>query len=166
MGHQLSMENVILESGENLGDILLWSGDASGVEISGDLVVRMIDEFPAFAVAAAFARGQTIVRGAAELRHKESDRISGICQGLSALGVAVQPESDGFTLQGQAEDLEGGVELWPGKDHRLAMAFVLAGLRCQKPILIHGAEIIHQSFPTFLQSLRILGVDSFEVLDD
>jgi 3-phosphoshikimate 1-carboxyvinyltransferase len=166
MGHQLSTENTVIESGEPLGDVVLRSGDPVGVQVSGDLVVRMIDEFPAFAVAAAFARGQTIVREAAELRHKESDRIEGICRGLSALGLAIQPASDGFTLQGQTEDLKGGVELWPGKDHRLAMAFVLAGLRCQKPILIHGAEIIHQSFPTFLESLQALGVDSFEVLDD
>jgi len=126
----------------------------------------MIDEFPAFAVAAAFADGETIVSDAKELRFKESDRIKGISLGLSECGVDIEERTDGFMIHGNMKYLRGGVVLNPGKDHRLAMAFVLLGLRAIMPIVIEEAQIINQSYPGFIQSLKELGVNTIEVIDE
>ncbi len=166
MGARIRIENPRIESGEDVGNLKVSYALLHGGQIDGDLVVRMIDEFPAFAVAAAFAEGRTVVGGAAELRVKESDRIHGICQALGALGVKIEETADGFILQGCPEDLAGGVTLNPNRDHRMAMAFILAGLRCKAPIIIEEAQIINQSFPGFIQALQSLGADRIEVLDD
>lgn len=151
---------------EKSGDISIQNKPLRGVSIFNPLVVRMIDEFPAFAVAAAFAEGQTIVKDAQELRYKESDRIKTICNGLYKCGVDIEEKLDGFLIHAIRDDLPGGIVLNPGKDHRLAMAYVLLGLRAKKPIIIEGAEIIKQSFPGFLRALQTLGVNTIEVIDE
>jgi 3-phosphoshikimate 1-carboxyvinyltransferase len=158
MGVDVAIGGQTVLSNEPVGDLRIRGGDLQGTHVSGDRVVRMIDEFPAFAVTAAFARGRTVVRAAGELRYKESDRILQICQGLHTLGVNIVEHPEGFDIVGHSGDLPGGVTLYPGQDHRMAMAFTLAGLRCRKPIRIDGAEIIHQSFPGFVDTLSKLGV--------
>jgi 3-phosphoshikimate 1-carboxyvinyltransferase len=165
MGAVVRTENPTRISNEKTGTLFLRQAALDGVEVSGDRVVRMIDEFPAFAVAAAFARGTTTVRDAEELRVKESDRIRGICDGLARLGVDVIETADGFRIDGNPADLPGGVTLDPARDHRLAMAFVLAGLRCKAPVVVEGAEIISQSFPGFIETLQSLGAETIEVED-
>jgi 3-phosphoshikimate 1-carboxyvinyltransferase len=117
----------------------------------------MIDEFPAFAVAAAYAQGRTAVREAAELRHKESDRIGALCRELLSLGVDVVEAPDGFSILGGA-GLQGGL-VNPSGDHRLAMALAVAGLASDLPMVIQDAEIIAESYPQFSQALRSLGGD-------
>ncbi|MCA9974465.1 MAG: hypothetical protein KC413_01895, partial [Anaerolineales bacterium] len=133
----------------------LRAGELHGTEIGGDLVVRMIDEFPAFAVAAALAEGQTTVRDALELRHKESDRITMLCQELQAVGADVTETADGFVIYGKPL-LTGGT-INPHRDHRLAMSLAVAGLRSVNGITVQGAEIINESFPSFAQNLSELG---------
>ncbi len=166
MGADIHIDHITRISNEKIGHIHIRESSLSGVLIAGEGVVRMIDEFPAFAVAAAFASGETTVREANELRYKESDRIRGICVGLQRLGVDVTEMADGFRIVGDPADLPGGVILNPAGDHRLAMAFVLAGLRCEQPVVVEGAEIISQSFPGFVETLQSLGACSIEVLDD
>jgi 3-phosphoshikimate 1-carboxyvinyltransferase len=166
MGAQIQLENRAVDSNEEFGDLKIQYASLQGGNIEKTLVVRMIDEFPAFAVVAAFAEGQTIVRGAEELRYKESDRIRGICRGLSKLGVEIKETSHGFILNGSNKDLPGGITLNPNHDHRMAMAYVLAGLRCSNPIIIEDGQIIAQSFPGFIETLVSLGVGSIEVVDD
>ncbi len=141
---------------EPYGDITVeHTPDLHGITVRGDLVVRMVDEFPAFAVLAAAARGETRVQDAAELRHKESDRIAAIVTRLRALGVDASAQADGFRIRGGRG--------WHGQvfdaadDHRIAMAFAVAGLAAQSPLTVRGAEIIDQSFPTFAATLRALG---------
>lgn len=151
---------------EKSGDIEIHYDHLRNITVEGDLVIRMIDEFPAFALLAAFSEGTCLVKNARELRHKESDRIRGICQGLSKLGIQIEERQDGFRIMGKPDDLPGEVVLHPGHDHRMAMTFVLAGLRTRKPILVKNAEIISQSFPGFIGALEALGANSLKVFHD
>jgi 3-phosphoshikimate 1-carboxyvinyltransferase len=144
-------------SGEPVGDIEVRYAPLQAKQVSGPLVVRMIDEFPAFTVAAAHARGQTVVSQANELRHKESDRIGALCTGLRELGIRASETRDGFVIDGGPKP-EGGVIHAHG-DHRLAMAFAIAGLASQGKVTVRGAEIISESFPGFTTQLRRLGAD-------
>ncbi|MCB8967772.1 MAG: 3-phosphoshikimate 1-carboxyvinyltransferase [Ardenticatenaceae bacterium] len=155
MGADIAISNEQEMAGEPMGDITLRAGELHGTEIGGDLVVRMIDEFPAFAVAAALAEGQTTVRDALELRHKESDRITMLCQELQAVGADVTETADGFVIYGKPL-LTGGT-INPHRDHRLAMSLAVAGLRSVNGITVQGAEIINESFPSFAQNLSELG---------
>ncbi len=142
--------------GEPYGRITArYSPQLRGTTIRGDLVVRMIDEFPILAVAAAYAQGPTTVREAAELRHKESDRITALAAGLRALGVPVEEHPDGFTILGRAE-VAGGRAHAHG-DHRLAMALTVAGLAAHGPVEVLGAGMFRESYPGFVADLQRLG---------
>jgi 3-phosphoshikimate 1-carboxyvinyltransferase len=143
------------ENNEPSGTIVVNYTELRGTNIAGDLVVRMIDEFPAFAVAAAYAEGETTVSQAPELRYKETDRISTLCQEFSKLGVNCAEKPDGFTIQGQ-QSIRGGTATSHG-DHRLGMALCILGLKSDKPTQIETAEIISESFPGFVSTLNQLG---------
>ena len=154
MGVHIEILNEHTEFGEPVGDVRVCNtGKLHGIEIDGDLVVRTIDEFPAVAVAAAFAEGETVARGAMELRYKESDRIAAIVTQLNALGVEAQESEDGFRVRGGT--LKGGVAKANG-DHRLAMSMSLAGLRAD--VSVEGAEILTESFPDFVDAVKALSV--------
>lgn len=142
---------------EPAGDLEIHHSILQGGRVAGELVVRMIDEFPAFAAAAVYANGSTLVQDAAELRNKESDRISALCQGLRLLGVQAQEAADGFTISG-SNPVMGGTAGAHG-DHRLAMALALVGLASVNPVTVLGSEIIHESFPEFAGTLAALGAD-------
>ncbi|MDD5468245.1 MAG: 3-phosphoshikimate 1-carboxyvinyltransferase [Anaerolineales bacterium] len=141
--------------GEPWGDIEARSSRLHGVEVAGELVVRMIDEFPAFAVAAAFAQGRTVVRQARELRYKESDRIAALCTELRCLGASVAETPDGFILDGRGY-LDGG-QVDSHGDHRLAMALAVAGVAARGAVGVCGGEIVAESFPDFSAVMQQLG---------
>ena len=153
MGAVVSLANARDEMGEPVADVTVAAAPLKAVEIKGDLVVRSIDEFPAIAAVAAFAEGVTVVREAKELRYKESDRIAAIVTQLRALGAEVDEFDDGFAVHGGT--LTGGTAQANG-DHRLAMSMALCGLRA--PVSVEGAEILNESFPSFVPSLVALGV--------
>jgi len=153
MGASITLENERLVAGEPVGDIHLVSGPLKAITVSGDLVVRMIDEFPAFAIAACFAEGTTVVRDARELRFKETDRIAVLCGELQKLGVQLEMFEDGFAIQGKT--LKGGVGDGAG-DHRIAMSLALAGLASPEPVIVRHAEILNESFPDFVTQIRAL----------
>jgi 3-phosphoshikimate 1-carboxyvinyltransferase len=155
MGGDIHASNLRESGGELLGNLTIRHSQLRGIEVDGPLVVRMIDEFPAFAVAAAYARGVTIVRQAEELRYKESDRISALCQELKKLGVAVEEFQDGFRIQGSGVVAGGEVE--SHGDHRLAMSLALAGLASERPVSVQGGQVISESFPDFSRQLAALG---------
>lgn len=157
MGADITITNRGETCGEPLGDLHVRYAPLVGTEVSGPTVVRMIDEFPVFGVAAAFARGKTAVTQAGELRHKESDRIHDLCQELHRLGVELDETQDGFTIHG-AGRLAGG-QVTSHNDHRLAMALAVAGLAAERPVEIDGAGILVESFPQFDQVLGELGAD-------
>ena len=154
MGADIVASNPREMSGEPVGDLAIRYAPLHGTRVAGELVVRMIDEFPIFAVAAACATGVTEVREATELRHKESDRIAILARELQALGVAIEPLDDGFRITGG--QMAGGRTTAHG-DHRIAMSCAVAGLVARTPVTVDGSEIIHESFPAFAASLQALG---------
>ncbi len=157
MGADIRLANLSERCGEPVGDLDIFHTTLHAGHVGGKLVVRMIDEFPAFAAAAAFADGTTLVQDAAELRNKESDRISALCDGLCRLGVQAQEASDGFTIRGGSPVIGGQAEAYG--DHRLAMALALVGLASANPVTVAGSEIIRESFPRFADTLVALGAD-------
>ena len=161
MGAFLEVEVTHTEANEPVGNIYVKSSSLHGIKISGELVTRMIDEFPAFAVAATYAEGETRVQDAKELRYKETDRISGLIGELKKLGVETRELEDGFILQG-GKPLKCAVVNSNG-DHRLAMALTLAGLNACSPLVVKDAGIISESFPAFIPVLKKLGANLSEV---
>ncbi len=146
--------------GEPVGDVMVCAADLHSTTVNGALVVRMIDEFSAFGAAAAFAAGTSVVQDAVELRHKESDRITTLCQELGRLGIQANESADGFTIKG-GRAKSGSVNAHG--DHRLAMAMALIGLGGDGPVRVQGAQIIEESNPGFAAMLRSLGADISEV---
>lgn len=155
MGADITVENIRESGGEPYGDIHVKSSELHGISLEGDIIVRMIDELPIFAAAAAYASGKTVVRDASELRHKESDRISSLCEELQKLGINAAEQPDGFSIQGGNSILGGSVN--PHGDHRLAMTLAVAGLKAEHPTTISNAEVIHESFPNFANILTKSG---------
>ena len=155
MGADICITSQANRSGEPVGDLHVKYSLLHGATICGEQVVRMIDEFPIFAIAAAYASSPTTVSEAAELRLKESDRIAVLCEELRKLGVQAVEHPDGFTIQGGTA-VQGGT-IQPHGDHRLAMSLAVAGLASQAPVAIQDAQIIKESFPEFTQTLQALG---------
>ena len=120
-------------------------------------MVRAIDEFPVFAVLATQAAGITVVRDAAELRVKESDRIASVAVELRKMGAWIEERADGMIVHGPSE--LHGAEVECHRDHRLAMALAVAGLAAEGPTIVHGAEAIGDSFPGFVEAMQALGAD-------
>jgi 3-phosphoshikimate 1-carboxyvinyltransferase len=132
---------------EPVADIEVHRSPLAGIEVPPALVPLAIDEFPVFFIAASCARGETLVRGARELRVKESDRLAVMAEGLTALGVPNRLLEDGLWLRG-GEDL-GGARIDSHGDHRIAMAFAVASLRARAPIEILDVANVATSFPGF-----------------
>ncbi|SIQ31728.1 3-phosphoshikimate 1-carboxyvinyltransferase [Aquipseudomonas alcaligenes] len=147
MGADLTLENLREVGGEPVADIRVRAAKLKGIDIPEDLVPLAIDEFPVLFVAAACAEGRTVLRGAEELRVKESDRIQVMADGLIALGVKAEPTPDGIIIEGGPI---GGGEVWSHGDHRIAMSFSVAALRATAPIRIHDCANVATSFPNFL----------------
>ncbi|GLU38100.1 bifunctional prephenate dehydrogenase/3-phosphoshikimate 1-carboxyvinyltransferase [Pseudomonas sp. NBRC 100443] len=147
MGADITLENQREVGGEPVADLRVRSARLKGIDIPEDLVPLAIDEFPVLFVAAANAEGRTVLRGAEELRVKESDRIQVMADGLLALGVKCEPTPDGIIIDGGPY---GGGEVWSHGDHRIAMSFSVASLRASAPIRIHDCANVATSFPNFL----------------
>jgi len=156
MGARIERMNDRIEAGEPVSDLMVRSSELVGVNIGGDAVVRMIDEFPILAVAATQARGATVVQDAKELRVKESDRIDAIVAELRLLGADIEGRPDGFIVRGPTP-LHGGVADSHG-DHRLAMALTVAGLIADREVVVRGAPCSSDSYPGFREQLSSLGV--------
>ena len=159
MGADISEEKQRLLGGERAADLRVRSARLRGIELPVALVPDMIDEFPAFFVAATFADGATTVSGVAELRVKESDRLSGMADGLRALGVRVDETPDGATIHGLGPTgrLLGG-EVDSLGDHRLAMAFAVAAQRAGGEVRIRDCANVATSFPGFIELANLLGM--------
>jgi len=148
MGANIELLNQREVGGEPVADIRVRSARLRGIEIPESLVPLAIDEFPALFVAASCAEGKTVLRGAEELRVKESDRIQVMADGLRALGVDAQPTPDGMVIQGGSQ--LGGGTLWSHHDHRIAMSFAIASLVASDIITIEGCDTVATSFPGFV----------------
>lgn len=155
MGADISLHDR-RDVGEPIADIRVRGSRLHAIEIEPEWVPLAIDEFPALFLAAACASGQTRLRGAAELRIKESDRIESMAAGLSALGVCARSTADGMIIEGGP--IRGGVVDSQG-DHRVAMAFAMAALRSGEPIRVRDSANIATSYPQFVEQARSVGLD-------
>jgi 3-phosphoshikimate 1-carboxyvinyltransferase len=166
MGANITLQNPREVGGEPVADIRVKSADLKGARIPEDLVPLAIDEFPAIFVAAACAEGETVITGAEELRVKESDRIQSMADGLQALGVAARATPDGMVIQGRAgADSIGGGVVQSHDDHRIAMAFAMAGLCARGAIEIEECANVNTSFPGFVELAASAGLDISSQLD-
>ena len=156
MGANLSLENIREGEAEPIADIVVESSNLQGVDIAGEIIPKVIDELPVLALAASLASGSTVIRDAAELRVKESDRISATVQGLSRLGVDIEEHEEGMVIRG-AQKLVGAPVNSQG-DHRIAMTMAIAGLIADGETAIHDAEAAAVSYPTFWDTLASIGV--------
>jgi len=147
MGADITEENHAEQGGEAVADLVVRYAPLHGAEIPEALVPDMIDEFPALFVAAAAAQGNTVVRGAAELRVKESDRLAAMATGLRTLGVQVDETEDGATIHGGAALGSGTIE--SHGDHRIAMAFAIAGQLSTSEVRVNDIANVATSFPDF-----------------
>lgn len=155
MGSDLTVFNEREVGGEPVADIRVRYAPLHGIEIPEDQVPLAIDEFPALFIAAACAEGETVLRGAEELRVKESDRIQVMADGLHTLGVEATPTPDGIIITGGK--LGGGV-IQSHHDHRIAMSFAIASLRASAPIRIEKCDNVATSFPNFVELAQAAGL--------
>ena len=158
MGAEISVLNERTACGEEVGDIKVCYSDLKGIIIEGSDIPRLIDELPVIAVAATQAEGETVIKGAEDLRHKESDRISAICNELTKMGAKIKETPDGFIVEGKTR-LRGDCVLETYHDHRIAMSGYIAALIAEKPLYIDGFDWVNISFPTFEKIFNDLGVN-------
>jgi len=160
MGADIEVRNEREAGGEPVADLRVRAAALRGIAVPPELVPLAIDEFPALFVAAACARGRTVVSGAAELRVKESDRIAVMAEGLRALGIDATPTPDGMVIEGRGEQAAvfapGAV--YAHADHRIAMSFAMAALRAEGELAVHDAANVATSFPAFEALARSAGL--------
>lgn len=157
MGADLVYENERLEGGEPVADLRArYSPDMMGIAVPPERAASMIDEYPILSVVAAFASGQTVMRGVRELRVKESDRIEAMASGLRACGVQVEDGPDWWIVAG-AGTVKGGATCASHLDHRIAMSFMVLGMATQEPVSIDDGAPIATSFPIFEPLMAALG---------
>ena len=163
MGARLTFAKERTAGGERVADIGIKAGDLHGVDVPAARAPSMIDEYPVLAVAASFAKGQTVMRGLGELRVKESDRLAAIAGGLRKCGVAATIDGDTLTVEGNGTPPKGGALVAAKLDHRIAMAFLVLGGAARKPVRIDDGETIATSFPSFVKLMNRLGTRIAEV---
>jgi 3-phosphoshikimate 1-carboxyvinyltransferase len=152
MGSRISLYNRSSSGGEPVADVEVEHADLVATEVEPDEVPLLIDELPLFALAASMAHGDSSVRGAAELRQKETDRIETVTDALRPLGVRITATPDGFTVRGVPARPRGGVMASAG-DHRIAILGAVAGLVSREGVEVEGAEAVSISFPGFFETL-------------
>jgi len=157
MGARIERVKARIAGGEEVADLVVRGSALTGVEVPAERAPSMIDEYPVLAVAAAFAKGKTVMRGLGELRVKESDRLSAVAEGLTACGVPVEIEGDTLTVEGLGGRPRGNAAIAARLDHRIAMAFLVLGLAAERPVSIDDGETINTSFPGFVRLMNGLG---------
>ncbi len=158
MGADLTLENPREEGGEPVADLVARGSNLRGIEVPPDRAASMIDEYPILAALSSLAEGRTVMRGVAELRVKESDRIDAMARGLEACGVGIEEDRDTLVVQGCGPGgVAGGAVVESRLDHRIAMAFLCLGLAAKAPITVDDAGPIATSFPSFQPLMEALG---------
>lgn len=155
MGGNITVTPTGTEAGELVGDIRVQYSNLQGTTIGGDVVVRMIDEFPVLMVAALYADGETLVQDARELRVKETDRIAVMASELRKFGAEIEEREDGFRIMGKQALVGNTVD--GHDDHRVAMSLTIAGLLADEMTIVTDAKCAGDSFPGFSETLESLG---------
>lgn len=157
MGADIGFANARVEGGEPVADLVVKASELNGVDVPPERAPSMIDEYPILSVAAAFAKGTTRMRGLAELRVKESDRLAAMARGLAAAGVRLEVEGDDLIVHGDGGPAEGGATIAVNLDHRIAMSFLVMGMASRRPVQVDDAAAIDTSFPGFSDLMNGLG---------
>ncbi len=156
MGADIQITDRRISGGEEIGDLTVRHSQLKGVTVPAERAPSMIDEYPILAVAAAFARGQTVMMGLEELRVKESDRLAAIMAGLAANGVEADESDNNLTVRGMPK-VPGGGTVATHLDHRIAMSFLTMGLASENPVTVDDVTMIATSFPDYEGKMRALG---------
>lgn len=151
MGGDITLLNEKVVSGEPVADLLVRSSELKGVEVSGDIIPTLIDEIPVIAVMAACASGTTVIKDAAELKVKESNRIDSVVNNLKAMGVEAIPTDDGMIING-GKGLKGA-DIVTKDDHRIAMSFTVASLVAEGEVVLDNPKCVDISYPTFYETI-------------
>jgi len=157
MGAALTIASVQTKHGELVGDLSIKGAQLNGGVISGALVPLLIDELPMLAALAPYTEQGIEICDAGELRVKESDRIAALAENLKRMGATVEERPDGLRVEGRAAGKLHGAEIDPRGDHRIAMAFAVAGLAASGETRILNSDCAAVSYPTFFEELRRLG---------
>lgn len=159
MGASIDIQNPRYEGGEDVADLRVKASNLKGVDVPAARAPSMIDEYPILAVAAAFATGETRMRGLNELRVKESDRLQAVADGLAEAGVTYAIEGDDLIVSGMNGAVPGGGTVKTHLDHRIAMSFLVMGMATDKPMTVDDERMIATSFPSFTSLMRNLGAE-------
>ena len=158
MGANIHIKNKKTVCNEEVGDILVRSSSLQGINIPEDIIPNIIDEIPILSIAAAFAEGNTCIRNAKELRVKESDRINAISEGLKKLNINHKVFDDGLSIVGTNNLINCNEEIDSFNDHRIAMSFLIAGIRSIDAVKVKNCVNIETSFPLFKDIMNSLGM--------
>ena len=159
MGASIEIKNQKILSNEQVGDITVKSSTLNGIDIPENIIPNIIDEIPVFSIAAAFAVGKTTIKNAAELRVKESDRLNAISKGLSKLKINHEIFDDGISITGTKDKIDCNEIIDSFDDHRIAMSFLISGIRSKDGICVQNCKNIETSFPKFKDIMNSLGMN-------
>lgn len=157
MGGDIAVENRRTNGFEPVADVTARFSSLRGVEVPASRAPSMIDEYPILAIAAAYAKGPTVMHGIGELRVKESDRLAAIVGGLQACGVSAWHDQDMLVVEGCGGAPPGGANILADDDHRIAMSFLILGMAARAPVSVDSAHMIGTSFPGFVELMNSIG---------
>ena len=143
---------------EEVGDILVKSSNLEGIEVPDSIIPNIIDEIPILSIAAIFAKGKTVIKNASELKVKESDRLSAISNGLDKLNISHELFDDGLSIHGNNDVLDTSEVIDSYGDHRIAMSFLIAGVRTKNGLMVKNCGNIKTSFPSFRDIMNSIGM--------
>ena len=158
MGANLEIKNQKEVSNEIVGDIVVQSSELRGIDVPEYIIPNIIDEIPILSIAACFANGQTVIRNASELRVKESDRLNAISEGLSKLKIKHDIFDDGISITGSSNEIKCDEPLDSFDDHRIAMSFLISGIRSETCVRVKNCKNIETSFPNFKDIMNSIGM--------
>ena len=162
MGAKIEIKNKQVISNEDVGDIIVKSSNLKGINVPEDIIPNIIDEIPILSIAASFANGITEIKNAAELRVKESDRLDAISDGLRKLNIQHDMFDDGISIIGTSEDVMCEDVIDSFEDHRIAMSFLVSGIRSKNFVCVKNCKNIETSFPNFIKTMNLLGMRIYE----
>ena len=159
MNANIEIVNKTKTCNEDCGDIIVKSSQLEGINVPNSIIPNIIDEIPILSVAASFAEGQTIIKNASELKVKESDRLYATSMGLKTMNINHDLLDDGLIINGTQDDVEVHEEIESFGDHRIAMSFLIAGLRSKNGVKVRDCSNIETSFPNFSKTMNNLGMN-------
>jgi len=158
MGGDIEIVNIRDSGGEEIGDLIVKSSELRGITVPAERAPSMIDEYPVLAVAASFAKDETVMEGLHELRVKESDRLAAVARGLEANGVDCTEGNESLSIRGRPDGKGfGGGTVTTHLDHRIAMSFLVMGMASEKPVTIDDGSVMETSFPGFVELMNRMG---------